>query len=133
MSKMHLIKNNLYINITNNKDNITVLQYLYDEPVGKHTFSVFRDIVTGEECTSLSAKTAYTEKKFKTLSKLSFDEAMELFYSREFPYQYEFDKEGDKGKDATYIPPMENFKIYSEKAREVIIELGLEEDYYITK
>ena len=79
----------------------------------------------------MSALIAYTEKRFKTLSKLSFDEVMELFYQREFPYQYEFNKEGDKNKDQTYIDPNVNFEKYSSKAREIIISMGEEFDYYV--
>ncbi len=133
MSKMYLKANHLYLSITNNKDNIHVLQYIGEKFVGKHTFPVFRDILDekGEELYCMSALIAYTEKRFKTLSKLSYDEVMELFYQREFPYQYEFNKEGDKNKDQTYIDPIVNFEKYSSKAREIIISMGEEVDYYV--
>lgn len=133
MSKMYLKPNHLYLSITNNKDNIHVLQYVGKKMVGKHEFSVFHDILdeTKQELYCMSALIAYTEKRFKTMSKLSFDEVMELFYQREFPYQYEFDKAGDVNKDETYIDPLENFEKYSVKAREMIISMGEQADYYV--
>lgn len=127
----YLEVNALYLNITNNKDNISVLQFVRYETMGNNEYAIFRDILDGQEYLSLSTKIAYTEKKFRTLSKLTFDEVVELFYSREFPYEYEFDKQGDKDKDNIYIDPIENFNIYSKKAREIIIAMGKEKDYYI--
>lgn len=117
MSRFYFQKGHLYIVISNNRENLAVMEFMCKELIGNSEMVIMRDIITGEEGFCMASLIAYTEKRFKTLSKLTHDEVIELFYQREFEYEY-VDNEHTVKFD--YIDPMENFKLYSKKAKEFI-------------
>lgn len=114
MSRFYYQKDHLYIVISNNRENLSVMQFMRKELVGKTEINILRDIIDDKEGYCLATAIAYTEKRFKTLSKLTHDEIIELFYQREFAYEYE---DNEYTTRYPYIDPMENFKLYSEKVK----------------
>lgn len=102
----------LYILITNNKDNLSVAEYLgeqehYKEDGSvKFSLSIFKDVVTKEEYFSLGKHIAFTEKRLKALSNMHYTDVVELMFHTEYEYECK-----DAPTKDVYLDPLENFEI----------------------
>lgn len=95
----------LYILISNNKENLSVAEYLGEEEYPNFTISLFRDVVSNEEHIAMCQCIAYTERRFLALSKLEWQEVVVLTYF----LNEEWDVETAPTKDV-YIDPMINYQ-----------------------
>lgn len=107
-----LIQDKLYIMISNNKDNLSVGKYLYEQEYLddngniKFTLSIFEDVVTKEVGFSMGKHIAFTEKRLKALSNMHYTDVVELMFHTDDEYECI----NAPTKDV-YIDPLENFEI----------------------
>lgn len=95
----------LYILISNNKENLSVAEFMYHHQYPNFSLPVMKDVVTGELHTTMATNKVFTEKRLKALSKLDWDEVVVLNY---FGTQsYDIDSAPTKEE---YIDPMLNFE-----------------------
>lgn len=95
----------LYILISNNKENLSVAEYLGENEFKNFSMPIFRDVQTNEKCFALSKCIVYTEKRLKALSKLDWDEVVSLMYFQN--EEYDMDTAPEVGE---YIDPMLNYE-----------------------
>lgn len=108
----------LYMLISNNKDNIMVAKYIgeHEYEHKKFTLPVFKDVLTGDEISSLAKPIRFTETRFKALSKLHFNEVISILYFQLDDWDFDI---GNIEDGESYINPWEHYKKVMNKLKDV--------------
>lgn len=96
----------LYILLSNNKENISVSEYLFDDEYHWGTLPIFRCITTKKEHFALCKTMAFTPERLYALSKLEWQEVVILNYNLNDEWNIT-----DAPTKDVYIDPLENFEI----------------------